>query len=78
LEIWLEQGGGARNRLDTLARVAIALERHLVVSFPEKVPAHLKDAVQVAWVGQLQTARIAPKRSPMGFAISFAADDQRL
>jgi len=44
----LEEGGGARNRLDTLARVAIALERHLVVSFPEKVPAHLKDAVQVA------------------------------
>lgn len=44
----LEEGGGARNRLDTLARVAIALERHLVVSFPEKVSAHLKDAVQVA------------------------------
>ena len=44
----LEEGGGARNRLDTLARVATALERHLVVSFPEKVPIHLKDAVQVA------------------------------
>ena len=44
----LEEGGGARNRLDTLARVATALERHLVVSFPEKVPSHLKDAVQVA------------------------------
>jgi transcriptional regulator with XRE-family HTH domain len=44
----LEEGGGARNRLDTLARVATALERHLVVSFPEKVPTHLKDAVQVA------------------------------
>jgi predicted XRE-type DNA-binding protein len=44
----LEEGGGARNRLDTLARVATALERHLVVSFSEKVPAHLKDAVQVA------------------------------
>ena len=44
----LEEGGGAKNRLDTLARVATALDRHLVVSFPEKVPAHLKDAVQVA------------------------------
>jgi len=44
----LEEGGGARNRLDTLARVAIALDRHLIVSFPEKVPAHLKNAVQVA------------------------------
>jgi ribosome-binding protein aMBF1 (putative translation factor) len=44
----LEEGGGARNRLDTLARVAKALDRHLVVSFPEKVPARLKDAVQVA------------------------------
>ena len=39
---------GARNRIDTLARVATALERHLVVSFPEKVPAKLTDAVQVA------------------------------
>jgi ribosome-binding protein aMBF1 (putative translation factor) len=44
----LEEGGGANNRLDTLARVAIALDRHLVVSFPAKVPAKLKDAVQVA------------------------------
>src|SRR3954453_14166626 len=44
----LEEGGGARNRIDPLARVATALERHLVVSFPEKVPAKLKDAVQVA------------------------------
>ena len=44
----LEEGGGAKNRLDTLARVATALERHLIVSFPEKVPARLKDAVQVA------------------------------
>ena len=44
----LEEGGGARNRLDTLARVAKALDRHLVVSFPEKVPTRLKDAVQVA------------------------------
>ena len=44
----LEEGGGARNRLDTLARVATALNRHLVVSFPEVVPKRLKDAVQVA------------------------------
>ena len=44
----LEEGGGARNRIDTLARVATALDRHLVVSFPTKVPARLKDAVQVA------------------------------
>jgi ribosome-binding protein aMBF1 (putative translation factor) len=44
----LEEGGGANNRLDTLARVATALGRHLVLSFPEKVPARLKDAVQVA------------------------------
>ncbi|MGH9188045.1 MAG: helix-turn-helix domain-containing protein, partial [Acidimicrobiales bacterium] len=44
----LEEGGGAKNRLDTLARVATALGRHLVVSFPEDVPTSLKDAVQVA------------------------------
>jgi len=44
----LEEGGGARNRLDTLARVASALGRHLVVSFPRDVPAHLEDAVHVA------------------------------
>ena len=44
----LEEGGGARNRLDTLARVARALDRHLVVSFPDKVPTRLTDAVQVA------------------------------
>ncbi|HWJ98025.1 MAG TPA: helix-turn-helix transcriptional regulator [Acidimicrobiales bacterium] len=44
----LEEGGGARNRIDTLARVATALDRHLVVSFPEKVPTKLIDAVQVA------------------------------
>src|SRR5262245_40150740 len=44
----LEEGGGAKNRIDTLARVAGALGRHLVVSFPEKVPAKLVDAVQVA------------------------------
>ncbi len=44
----LEEGGGARNRIDTLARVATALGRHLVVSFPQTVPAKLEAAVQVA------------------------------
>jgi ribosome-binding protein aMBF1 (putative translation factor) len=44
----MEEGGGARNRIDTLARGANALNRHLIVSFPEEVPARLKDAVQVA------------------------------
>jgi ribosome-binding protein aMBF1 (putative translation factor) len=44
----LEEGGGARNRLDTLARVAVALGRHLVVSFPTEPPTDLHDAVQVA------------------------------
>jgi transcriptional regulator with XRE-family HTH domain len=44
----LEEGGGAKNRIDTLARVAVALGRHLIVSFPEKVPATIEDAVQVA------------------------------
>ena len=44
----LEEGGGARKRIDTLARIATALDRHLIVSFPEKLPAKLNDAVQVA------------------------------
>jgi transcriptional regulator with XRE-family HTH domain len=44
----LEEGGGARNRIDTLARVARALGRHLVVSFPAEVPDQLDDAVRVA------------------------------
>ena len=44
----LEEGGGGRPRLDTLARVATALDRHLVVSFPNEVPKRLKDAIQVA------------------------------
>jgi ribosome-binding protein aMBF1 (putative translation factor) len=43
----LEEGGGSGNRVDTLARVATALGRHLVISFPETVPAKLKDAVEV-------------------------------
>ena len=44
----LEEGGGARNRIDTLARVASALGRHLVLSFPSEVPDRLEDAIQVA------------------------------
>ena len=44
----LEEGGGAKNRIDTLARVATALDRHLVLSFPFEVPEKLTDAVQVA------------------------------
>lgn len=44
----LEEGGGARNRIDTLARVATALDRHLVLSFPQTVAAILTDAIQVA------------------------------
>lgn len=41
----LEEGGGARNRIDTLARVASARGRHLVVSSPQEVPERLEDAV---------------------------------
>lgn len=44
----LEEGGGARNRLDTLARVAVALDRHLIVSFPSEVPDDVDNAVRVA------------------------------
>lgn len=44
----LEEGGGARNRIDTLARVARALNRHLVLSFPAEVPKTLTDGIQVA------------------------------
>ena len=44
----LEEGGGAKNRIDTLARVATALDRHLVLSFPTEAPDTLIDAVQVA------------------------------
>lgn len=44
----LEEGGGAKNRIDTLARVASALDRHLILSFPVEVPDKLTDAVQVA------------------------------
>lgn len=44
----MEEGGGARNRLDTLVRVARALGRHLVLSFPDEEPSELHDAVRVA------------------------------
>ena len=44
----LEEGGGASNRLDTLARVATALGRHLIISFPHDVPVDMTDSVQVA------------------------------
>ena len=44
----LEEGGGVRNRIDTLARVATALGRHLVLSFPVEMPDHLEDAMRVA------------------------------
>lgn len=37
-----------RNRIHTLARVAEALDRHPVLSFPSEVPDTLTDAVQVA------------------------------
>jgi ribosome-binding protein aMBF1 (putative translation factor) len=42
-----EEGGGAENRLDTLIRIAKALDRHLVLSFPEKVSDNLADSVRV-------------------------------
>ena len=44
----LEEGGWARNRIDAIARVAVALDRHLVLSFPSDVPANLTDAIQIA------------------------------
>ena len=44
----LEEGGGAKNRIDTLARVATALDRHLVLSFPAEITDQMIDAVRVA------------------------------
>ena len=44
----LEEGGGAKNRIDTLAHVAEAIGPAPGRLVPEKVPAKLKDAVQVA------------------------------
>jgi ribosome-binding protein aMBF1 (putative translation factor) len=43
----LEEGGGGRPRLDTLARVATALDRHLVVSFPDCMPERINDGIRV-------------------------------
>jgi transcriptional regulator with XRE-family HTH domain len=43
----LEVGGGVENRLETLIRIAKALDRHLVLSFPEKVSGNLTDSVRV-------------------------------
>lgn len=44
----LEEGGGSSSRMDTLIRVAKALDRHLVISFPKEIPPTLKDAVHIA------------------------------
>lgn len=41
------EGGTVTIRLDTLARVAAALDRHLVVSLPDEVPAPRDDAVRL-------------------------------
>lgn len=41
------ESGAVTIRLDTLARVAAALDRHLVVSFPDEVPAAHEDAVRL-------------------------------
>jgi transcriptional regulator with XRE-family HTH domain len=43
----VEEGSVSGNRVDTLARVASALGRHLVISFPEKVPKRLQDSIRV-------------------------------
>ena len=44
----LEEGGGAKNRIDALTLVATALDRNLILSFPTEVADKLTDAVQVA------------------------------
>ncbi len=43
----LEEGGGVSSRIDAFTRVATALNRHLVLSFPVRVPDKLIDAVRV-------------------------------
>ncbi len=43
----LEVGGGVENRIDTLTRIAQALNRHLVLSFSENLPNNLPDSVRV-------------------------------
>lgn len=44
----LEEGGGARNRVDTLARVATALDRHLVLWFADHEPLYVEDSVRLS------------------------------
>ena len=41
-----EEGGGAKNRIDTLARLAAALGRHLVLSSREGPSARTTNSVQ--------------------------------
>lgn len=43
----LEEGGGAKNRSDILARVATSLDRDLVLSFPAEIPDQMTGAVRV-------------------------------
>jgi hypothetical protein len=44
----VDRGPESGELVATLARVATALDRHPIASFPENVPAKLEDAVQVA------------------------------
>lgn len=44
----LEESGGAKNRIDTLARARLRSDRHLLPSFPAEIPAQMTDAVRVA------------------------------
>lgn len=44
----LEAGDGTTSRLDTLARVASAVDRRLVVSFPRQARGRLHDAVEIS------------------------------
>ncbi len=44
----LKKGGSSKNRDDTLARAATALNRQVVLSFPTHVSDKLTDAVLVA------------------------------
>jgi hypothetical protein len=48
----IEEVGGAVKRLGTLVRVAQALDRQLMVSFPEKVLALPADAIKVTSTAQ--------------------------
>ena len=64
----LEEGGGARNRIDTLARVATALDRHLTCPFPRRsqpssrTPSRSPDGVRPAGL-----AERAGRTRPTGF-----------